>query len=245
MLNMFFRNMPPVVKNLLLINIMFFLATLVSMTNIDLRYILGLYNFSSLQFEPFQLVTHMFMHGNFAHIFFNMFALVMFGSVLERVWGPKRFFIYYLITGFGAVILHSLVSYIELHQIRSEINSQIYLFIKERGFEDTILQGKNFADPLMAKVNGLLNVPMMGASGAIFGLLVGFGMLFPNTELMLIFFPVPIKAKYFIPVLIVIEFFLGLGDYEWDNVAHFAHLGGALFGFILIKIWQKNSNNFY
>jgi membrane associated rhomboid family serine protease len=237
--------MPPVVKNLLLINVLFFIATWASMANVDLRFVLGLYNFSSAQFEPYQLVTHMFMHGNFAHILFNMFALIMFGSVLERIWGPKRFFIYYLITGFGAVILHSLASYLELNQLRRGIDVEVYNTIREIGFEETILQGKNFADPLLSKINTLLNAPMMGASGAIFGLLVGFGMLFPNTELMLIFLPIPIKAKYFIPILIVIEFFLGLGDYEWDNVAHFAHLGGALFGFILVKIWQNNRSNFY
>jgi membrane associated rhomboid family serine protease len=244
MLEQIWRNIPPVVKNLLLINLMMFVALLIFQARgTDLNEELGLYNVASSEFRPFQIITHMFMHGNFVHIFFNMFALISFGAILERLWGPKRFLLFYLITGIGAVVLYSITNYVEYSQLVASMNPEEVDFVKENGLE-LINSGRNwFGD--MGKLNANLFTPMVGASGAIYGLLVAFGMLFPNTEMMLIFLPVPIKAKYFIPILIALALFGGFSDSEGDNVAHFAHLGGALFGFILVKFWNKNRNNFY
>lgn len=227
------RNLPEVVKNLLIINVLFFLASLVFKGNeLPLAFELGLFYFDSPYFTPYQIITHMFMHGGFMHIFFNMFALVMFGSALERVWGGKRFFIFYLITGLGAAALHMGVAMWEVYSIADTIAPGL-----EEGYQFNGLG----ADSL----NATYLTPTVGASGAIYGLLLAFAVLFPNTELMFIFIPFPIKAKYFVPILIVIEVFLGIKQYAGDNIAHFAHLGGMLFGYILLKFWQNNRNSFY
>lgn len=244
MIEQIWRNIPPVVKNLLLINLLMFVALLIFQSRgVNLNNELGLYNVASTEFRPFQIVTHMFMHGNFIHIFFNMFALVSFGAILERLWGPKRFLLFYLITGLGSVILYSVTNYIEYRDIISRMNVEEVEYVKTHGLE-VIRSYQNFLGDA-GKLNENLFTPMVGASGAIYGLLVAFGMLFPNTEMMLMFFPVPIKAKYFIPILIVLALFGGFSKSDGDNVAHFAHLGGALFGFILVRIWSKNRNNFY
>ena len=221
-----FALFPPVVLNLLVINFLFWLAsiTLPSITNIDLNYILGLHYWQSANFHPYQLLTYMFQHASFDeshhivfdHIFFNMFGLFMFGPVLEQVWGSKRFLFFYLFTGIGAAITQELVwSYQLMPQIGSAITHVIFT---------------GGAEPLT-----------VGASGAIFGILLAFAMVFPNAKMMLIFLPVPIKAKYFVPVYALIELVLGVTSISGDNVAHFAHLGGALFGLILILIWKKQS----
>lgn len=220
MLENFFRNIPPVVKNLLIINILMFMATLFYQPDgEDLRGILGLFHFKSPLFEPYQIVTYMFMHGDFTHLLFNMFSLVMFGTILEQVWGPKRFLLFYFVTGIGAVLLYQLVALYEYNNYLDSGN--------------------------IAAMRDILFTPMVGASGALFGVMTAFGVLFPNTEMMLIFFPIPIKAKYFIPFMILMELYLGVMQYSGDNVAHFAHLGGAVIGFILLKFWQKKKNNFY
>jgi membrane associated rhomboid family serine protease len=178
-------------------------------------------------FQPVQIISHMFMHAGLAHIFFNMFALYMFGNVLERVWGPKRFLTFYLITGFGAVALHMLVQAIIVHNFTGS-------------FDPSLQMMESTPQVLYTYFSSTV-----GASGAIFGILVGFGMLFPNTELIIIPIPIPIKAKYLITGYVVLELFLGLRQSGGDNVAHFAHLGGALFGFILVKIWNRNRHTFY
>lgn len=170
------------------------------------RYRLAMFFPASEYFRPFQIVTHMFMHGDIGHLFFNMFALFMFGPPLEATWGGRRFLVYYLFTGFGALALYLLVQNIEL------------------GAADT--------SPF------LMNVPMLGASGAVFGLLLGFGMLFPNSVIQLIIPPIPLKAKYFVMIYAGIELFLGLGNFN-TGVAHFAHLGGALFGLLIILYWRR------
>ena len=253
MLGNLFRNMTPVVKNILIINGLMFLLTLAfgRTTNggFELNQTLGLYMFESANFRPYQLITHMFMHGSFGHIFMNMFALVMFGSSLEKVWGGKRFLIYYLVTGFGAAILHMGVNWIEANQVLSSFSASEAEAIKQlvinSGYE-VINEGKNYSDQVLAKLNLIYNIPVVGASGAVFGILLGFGMLFPNTELIMLFFPVPIKAKYFVIIYGLIELFSGISNRPGDNVAHFAHVGGMIFGFILIKIWQKRDRqNFY
>ncbi|TZF85948.1 rhomboid family intramembrane serine protease (plasmid) [Pedobacter sp. BS3] len=218
-----FANIPTVVKNLIIINIIFFIATLV-FNNQPLIQWFGVFYPDSPFFRIWQIVTYMFMHGSIGHIFLNMFALFMFGSSLEYVMGPKRFLNFYLLTGFGALALQFLVQAIEVYGIVGSVHvgGQISGSITQAQFE---------------KLQEIYRSPMVGASGAIFGILIAFGMLFPETELFLIFFPVPIKAKYFIPLYILLELYLGIKQYAGDSVAHFAHLGGALFGFILIKAW--------
>lgn len=237
-------SIPPVVKNLIIINVIMLMATYVlNMRGIDLPSILGLRYFQSPEFRPYQLVTHMFMHGGFTHLLFNMFALWMFGRVLESVWGPKRFFIYYFVTGLGAAVLHSFVNFIEFQHLASKMTPENVQMVLSQGTE-IFNQGKNFSDPDAGKLNLMLNIPTVGASGAVFGILLGFGMLFPNTQLMLLFPPIPIKAKYFVMGYGAIELYLGITQ-PGGNIAHFAHLGGMLFGFFMIKYWNRNTTNFY
>jgi rhomboid-like protein len=197
---------------------------------------LAVYYFNSPQFRLWQIVTYMFMHGNIMHIFFNMFALFMFGPMLEYSIGPKRFLNLYFISGFGAIFIQMLVQAIQVHAITGgfvishpELESSYYAY------------GAN-----AQKLAEIYYTPVVGASGAIFGLLVAFAMLYPNLEMMILFIPIPIKAKYIIPVYILIELWLGIGQYGGDNVAHFAHLGGALFGFIMVKFWRlQRPNNYF
>lgn len=235
-----FANIPPVVKNLIIINILMLLATyILSMRGIDLVSTLGLHYIGSSAFKPYQLVTHLFMHGGFTHLLFNMFALWMFGRVLESVWGPKRFFIYYFVTGLGAAALHMLVLFIEYKVAISQVAPDQLDYFKELA-----MQGKYIPGTVSQKITSIMMTPTVGASGAVFGVLLGFGMLFPNTQLMLLFPPIPIKAKYFVIGYGLMELFLGISN-PGSNVAHFAHLGGMLFGYLLIKYWNQNSNHFY
>jgi len=234
---------PPVVKNLIIINVLMLIATyILEMKGIDLTNILGLHYIESPDFRPYQLVTHMFMHGGFMHLAFNMFALWMFGRVLESVWGPKRFFVYYFVTGIGAAVFYSFVNYMEFQYYASKIGTQDVQAVFSQGAE-LIQQGQNWVGSA-GKLNMILNTPTVGASGAVFGILLGFGMLFPNTELMLLFPPIPIKAKYFVMGYGAIELFSGITGMG-ANIAHFAHLGGMLFGFFMIKYWNRNTRNFY
>jgi len=245
-MNNSFTSLPPVVKNLLFINAGFFIMDLIfeNFFKINLSGILGLHYYKSTEFRPLQIVTHMFMHGNLMHIFFNMFAVYMFGQVLEKVWGGKRFLIYYLVTGFGAAFLHTLVNYIQVQYLINQMDPTLVATVFNEG--NSVLElGKNYMDVQAGKLNLLVNTPVVGASGAVFGLLLGFGMLFPNTPLMLMFIPIPIKAKYFVAGYAAIELFSGIANRPGDNVAHFAHLGGLIFGFILIKIWQKDTKKFF
>lgn len=185
---------------------------------------LAVYYFDSPKFEVWQVISYMFMHGGWAHIFFNMFALFTFGGSLEYIMGSKRFLNFYLITGLGALVLQFLVQALEVYNIAGSFT-----------IDTTTYQSTNSEH--LRTLSEIYFTPMLGASGAIFGLLIAFGMLFPNVEMFIIFFPVPIKAKYLIPVYIVLELFLGVAQFSGDSVAHFAHLGGALFGFILVKLW--------
>lgn len=236
-----FSVLPPVVKNLLIINGLMLLATYsLAATGIDLVHILGLHYPGSSLFEPYQLVSYMFMHGGFTHLFFNMFAVWMFGSAIENYWGPKRFLIYYLITGIGASLLHYAIVYFEIAQLESILDVDSIAYVKEVGAE-LITSNRNFVDPDLANLNALYNTPLVGASGALFGILLAFGMLFPNTHLYLFLLPVPIKAKYFVAGYGFIELLNGFQNNPNDNVAHFAHLGGMLFGYLLIRYWRSNS----
>ncbi|HPT20485.1 MAG TPA: rhomboid family intramembrane serine protease [Bacteroidales bacterium] len=214
-----------------------------SVFNVDLNSILGLYFPKSEKFMPVQIVTHMFMHGGFLHLLFNMYALYMFGQVLEQVWGPKRFFIYYIICGLGAALTHEVVIAFQYNNLLKELTPDQIQVVLDEGAA-YLSQGQVFTDQSMKNLQILLNTPTVGASGAIFGVLLAFGVLFPNTELMLIFPPIPFKAKYFVMVYGAIELYLAI-EQPGSNIAHAAHLGGMLFGYILIRYWRKTTNTLY
>ena len=265
-----FQVLPMVIKNLLIINGLMFLATIVVQNtyHIDLTDYLGLRFFTSDFFRPHQLVSHMFMHGNFLHIFSNMFSLWMFGSVLENVWGPKRFLLFYMVCGIGGALTHQAVSGYEIyqaHQLANEFSASpdaanFYSIMQDfsKYFDQSFLDNANATlaglqnephnalyisqakEILSAIPSALADVPVIGASGAVFGVLLAFGMLFPNTYLYLMFPPIPIKAKYFVILYGAFELYAGFTGTE-SGVAHFAHLGGMLFGFILIKFWNRNN----
>lgn len=235
-------HIPPVVKNLLIINILFFAAANL-IPKFDLDNLLAAFYFDSPKFHFWQPISYMFMHGGIAHIFFNMFALYSFGSLLESRWGAKKFIIFYLITGLGALFLQWAVQAFEVHQILGFItnNGKINMETFAQGQFDNRTLTMGNATTLF----GIYFGGMVGASGAIFGLLVAFGMLYPNAELLIMFIPVPVKAKYIIPVYILIELSLGVAQIQGDSIAHYAHLGGALIGFILVKLWKDKKDNFY
>lgn len=271
MINIKFSDIPPVVKNLIIINIIMLLATWVlgNAFGIQLSQVLGLHYFKSDLFQPYQFVTHMFMHGGLMHLFFNMFALWMFGRVLETVWGSKRFFIYFVVTGLGAAVLHTFVIHLQMTSIINDIQAfsntptpeAFALLIKKSFAEISPQYYREFLSSWYSNpdnpsyidasrelaqrfLNAKMNIPTVGASGAVFGVLLAFGMLFPNTQLMLLFPPIPIKAKYFVIFYGALELWLGFTQ-PGSNIAHFAHLGGMLFGFILIKFWNIKRTNFY
>lgn len=216
------NSIPTVTKNLLIINVLCFFGGVVAMKyGIDLNDLLGLHFFMASDFNPAQLITYMFMHGGFQHIFFNMFALWMFGRTLEQVWGPKRFLSYYMVCGIGAGLVQELVQYIQ--------------YVTELSQYDSVNTG--IAVIPMAEYLNLMTT--VGASGAIYGILLAFGMLFPNSQMFVFPIPFPVKAKYFVMGYAALEIFLGLGA-STDGVAH---LGGMIFGFILIMYWRKKNNN--
>lgn len=219
------NNLPPVTKNLLIINVLLFMATVVGERyGIDLTNSLGLHFFMASDFALWQPFTYMFMHSGFTHLFFNMFAVWMFGRTMEYTWGSRRFMIFYLVCGLGAALTQEAVQYIEYATQLSHY-SQVNL-----GYEVVP----------MAEYLNMLNT--VGASGAVFGILLGFGMTYPNERLFVFPLPMPIKAKFFVIGYAVIELLSGLND--GDNVAHFAHLGGMVFGFFLILYWKRRINRF-
>jgi len=266
-----FRFLPPVVKNILIINVLFFVATFAfgKTFGIDITDYLGLHYFSASKFLPFQFITYMFMHGSFTHILFNMFALWMFGNVLENVWGPKRFLTYYFVCGIGAALVHYFIFYFQINPVLTNVNTFLdnpsiegfNYFLNSQYFKISSYDIQNHYNEFALQYNQLLandptkalqeainfasqykvdilNAPVViGASGAIFGLLLAFGMMFPNS-LIYIYFAIPIKAKWFVILYGGIELFSGFFDHT-SNVAHFAHLGGMLFGFFLIIYWNK------
>jgi membrane associated rhomboid family serine protease len=215
---------PPAVKNLLIINVLVFLAqiTFENNENINLDNLFALHDVRSIYFRPHQLLTHLFMHGSLTHILFNMFALWMFGQTLENRFGAKRFLIFYFVSGLGAAILHLTVLYVEMQPL--------WDYVQTLPAEE---QAALFANPLFK-----LNIPTVGASGAVFGCLAAFGYLFPNT-MIYVYFMIPLKAKWFVLIYAGLELWLGIRNSAGDNVAHFAHLGGALAGFLLVLYWNK------
>lgn len=266
-----FRVLPPIVKNLLIINILMFLSQFMfqSVFRIDLVDYLGIHYFESSKFNPIQFVTYMFLHstGQFSHILFNMLALWMFGYLIENVWGPKRFLIYYMVTGIGAAVVHMAVMYFEISGMQAEANALMSMpnpadferFVMDHfplyqaSLNDFITTWR--ANPtsfeLINQASNYLNelieirkdIPTVGASGAVFGILLAFGMMFPNT-LIYIYFLFPIKAKWFVIFYGGLELYFGIQNSAGDNVAHFAHLGGMIFGFFLIRYWNRRINHF-
>ena len=207
---------------------------------INLTAPLGMFYFQSPFFGPWQIVTHMFMHGGPTHILFNMYALWIFGKTLESVWGSKRFLIYYLATGLGAAFFLQLVNYIQFAPDIIALKEAYSVDIINRTLLNEILQPGN---PFYETGRSLIR-PTVGASGAVYGVLLAFGMLFPNTPLFIMFIPIPIKAKWLVIGFGALELFLGVTQ-SGGNVAHFAHLGGMIFGFLLIKYWNKYTKTFY
>lgn len=241
---MFNQPIPPITKNLLIINGLLYLATYVfAQRGIDLATPLAAYYPESVNFHPWQIITHMFMHANLTHIGFNMFALWMFGSTVEHALGAKKFIILYFAAGLGAFALFNFVNFIQIEHLKSILTAA--------GVDPNSFLGKldisssravstyRSLSPVAQELAQYYMTPMVGASGAIYGVLVAFGVLYPDAKLALLFLPVPVKAKYFIPVMIAIEFFLGLENFAWNPIAHFAHIGGAIIGFILVWGWKK------
>ena len=282
-----FSNLPEVVKNLMIINGLFFLGTLsLGSYGIDMYKLFSLHQFQSPDFMPHQLISHIFMHGNFTHLLFNMFSLWMFGRILENMWGAKRFLVYYLITGLGAALIYIGYIQFQIYNITSLLDVELVNQVLNASANSEI-----FAKPAdilsMQNLWGLINSPMLGASGAVYGLLLAFGMLFPNSKLHIfslitvvilfdlifkirlpflniywmfiliiisqfsneirniVFHTIPIKAKYFVMGLGAIALFSGISNNPTDNIAHFAHLGGMIFGFLLLIYWKKKGDIYF
>jgi membrane associated rhomboid family serine protease len=253
-----FNNMTPVVKQLLIINILVFILSQTMPQNYET---LSLFYFESEKFRFWQPFTHMFMHAkmpNLMHILFNMFALVSFGSALEHFWGGKKFLFFYIACGLGAAFVQTGMNYYEIHQVVNELglSAQDIQVIFDTPLSDVF----NSAGQTTGKVNQILNDvdctqaefdrlsliygSCVGASGAIYGLLVAFAFMFPMAELMMMFIPVPIKAKFFVPIIVGLDLFSGVTGFSifsgGGNIAHFAHIGGALTGFLLMMLWRNN-----
>lgn len=268
-----FRNLTPVTKNILLLNITIYIAGLVlSSKGINLGDLLGANYINSALFEPYQVVTHMFMHDLSSpfHIFFNMFLLVMFGAHLERIWGAKRFFFFYIASGLGAYLLYNSIGFYQLYELKNVLTAAgndittVENYILEGSLspfqggqsfvahaQQLVIEGKLSPSVLnedlqnLYDYSGFTMTRMVGASGALFGLLAGFAMLFPNTQLMLLFPPIPIKAKYLIGGYIIFEVVNSISQQN-SQIAHLAHVGGAIVGIIIILIWRRRDRkNFY
>ena len=236
-----FSLLPEVVKNLLIINGLFFLGTWsLNESGIDLVKIFGLHQFQSKDFMPHQLITHMFMHADLTHLFFNMFTLWMFGKNLENMWGPKRFLIYYLITGFGAALIYIGYIQFQINNVSSLLNDNMIMQVMEAN-PGSHIYGTEEEVSLMGELWKLINGPMLGASGAVYGLLLAYGFLFPNTMIYL-YFAIPIKTKYFVIGIGLLALIDGMANNPGDNIAHFAHLGGMIFGLLILRLWKKQNN---
>lgn len=236
-----------VVWNIIIINVLCLIATTVlrSKSGIELNDTLGLHFVLSEKFRVYQFFTYMFMHAGVEHILFNMFAVYMFGRLFEMFWGGKKFLFYYLVAGLGAAIVQQTVWYIDYCSIASHIADMpaVMSHISTEGAK-ALAESLNYSDEYMGRLNILMNIPTVGASGAVFGILLAFGYMFPKEKLYMFFLPIPIPARVFVIVYGLIELFAGVANFSWDNVAHFAHLGGLLFGLILLLIWKKRGKLF-
>ncbi len=276
---MFGLQLPPAVSKLLIINIgIFALSCMLYFSNgIDINYYLGLHFVMSDYFQPYQFVSYMFLHSylggyggiSIMHLLSNMFALFMFGPLLEQFWGTKKFVIYYMVTGIGAGLIHSGVVYYDQYKLKEEIiayvaepspdnlakflnnNTSRTVYVKYLDYINAYSDSpnnKSFIEDSVERVKSFYNKNKhitVGASGAVFGILLAFGMLFPNTEMFIFLIPFPIKAKYLVSFYGLYELYQGFRASEGDNVAHFAHIGGMIWGFFLIKYWNKQRNKFY
>ena len=233
------------IKHLLIINGIFFLA--VNLLGDQVYNWFALHYFQNPRFELWQPLTHMFMHGSFNHILFNMFGLYMFGSPLESLWGRKKFIFFYLSAGFGAAAVQLFVYHFQFSSVYQELMSLGYgqdainMLLKDGKYDTTILS--SVSEEQISSFYQSYYASMVGASGALYGVLVAFAMLFPNSELYLIFIPVPVKAKYMIPFMILGDLFFGFSSFSMGPIAHFAHLGGAITGFIMMRYWKKQQFN--
>ena len=255
----FLNNIPQVTKNILILNILFFvLKYLFQSKGIDLDSLLGAHYINSPLFQPYQVVTHFFMHADFFHIFFNMWLFVMLGGFLERLWGPKRFFIFYIASALGAFALYNIIGFYQINELKSQLTSVVDMeyinHILRSSSTNTVINDLNeyvrtlpIEPSLFQQLENYISLsltPMIGASGAVFGVMAAFAILFPNTEFML-YFAIPVKAKYLVGAYFVFELYQSFNA-PGDNVAHLAHVGGAIVGAILILIWRKNDKkNFY
>lgn len=230
------------IKALIIVNVIFFIGT--QLLGETAYRLFSLFYFESPYFQLWQPLTHMFMHGGIMHILFNMYALWAFGSPLEQIWGKNKFLFFYFSAGIGAALIHTLVNYYQVHTGMEYLlnagmsQADITNLLTTGQYNSGVLNSVSMET--IQSAYDSFNTPAVGASGAIYGILVAFGMMFPNSELMLIFLPIPIKAKYFIPLLLLGDLFFGISG-AGTGVAHFAHIGGALFGFIMAYYWKKNS----
>lgn len=234
------------VKVLIIVNALFFIGKLTLSDDVTTR-LFALYYFENPSFNFWQVLTHMFMHADIMHIVFNMYALWAFGSPLESQWGRNKFLFFYFSAGFGAALIHSLVNY---YHFQSGFDALLQAGLSTTQIQEILTTGQYNTAILDVVSQGQIqnfyesyHIPAVGASGAIYGVLVAFGMMYPNVELMLLFFPIPIKAKYFIPGLILLDLFSGVTGFSLfgANIANWAHIGGALFGFIMAYYWKRNS----
>lgn len=235
-----FNNIPPITRNIIIINVIMFIASFFLPQLIN--NILAAYYPFSPNFRSWQIITHMFMHGGYMHIIFNMFTLYSFGPVLEQVLGEKKYLILYFVSGLGAFALYNLWNFVEVQQISNELqqlgfNINAYLSgakVSLTGSTESIIEQK----ALLGNLNAIMGTRMVGASGAIFGVIAAFAALYPDAKIMIMFIPVPVKVKYMLPIIIVVSIFLGFSG-NVGGIAHFAHVGGALVGFLLAMIWKK------
>ena len=231
------------IKHLIIINVILFVAP--QLLQLDFSNILALHFPKNEHFGIWQYVTHMFMHGSFPHILFNMYGLWAFGGPLEQMWGKKKFVFFYFSAGLGAAIIYTLVNYYQFNGIyelfiNAGLNPSEIISILESAKTSDSRVVENITQEQFDKIIGLYNTKAVGASGAVYGVLVAFGMYFKDAKLALIFFPVPIAAKYFIPIILAFDLFFGMTKYSVGNITHFAHIGGALIGFLIAWYWKKN-----
>ena len=241
-----FNNIPPITRNIIIINIVIFILTYVLQTDLMYRYLAAFYPFSPF-FHSWQIITHMFMHGSFLHILFNLMTLYSFGPVLEQVLGDKKYVLLYFVSGLGAFFLFNLWNFVEVEQIKSSLQNLGFDLAGYMNGENVSFKGNSAAileqQNLVNQLQSIISVPMVGASGAIFGVIAAFATLYPDAKIMLMFIPVPVKVKYLMPVVIIVSIYLGISG-NAGGIAHLAHVGGALVGFILAKIWKKHLYRF-
>ena len=241
-----FNNIPPITRNIIIINIVVFILTYVLQTDMMYRYLAAFYPFSPF-FHSWQIITHMFMHGSFMHILFNLMTLYSFGPVLEQVLGDKKYVLLYFVSGLGAFFLFNLWNFVEVEQIKSSLQNLGFDLAGYMNGENVSFKGNSAAileqQNLVNQLQSIISVPMVGASGAIFGVIAAFATLYPDAKIMLMFIPVPVKVKYLMPVVIIVSIYLGISG-NAGGIAHLAHVGGALVGFILAKIWKKHLYRF-